>query len=130
MKRNYISTYFIFLLESYIFIRLVDIIYPMSVYSDLDFIQQLFESSHRTRYHIFIIFIGTSLFLFNNILLGKLKIYNLKNVMISSVINYLFLTVLLIVLKVYSLSKLLLGIFSLCISLTNKLINTKLIKDG
>ena len=119
-KKNLII-YFSYLFGSYLFMKLVDKIYTLSVYSDLDYLQQLFKVDHKTRYIFFVIIVGSCLFVFNYFTLIKLKVTNeILSFMSDALFNFLFIFLLLAALRVNNISKILLVIFCITISASKK----------
>ncbi len=120
-KKNLII-YFSYLFGSYLFMKLVDKIYTLSVYSDLDYLQQLFKVDHKTRYIFFVIIVGSCLFVFNYFTLIKLKVNNeILSFMSDALFNFLFIFLLLAALRVNNISKILLVIFCITISASKKI---------
>ena len=120
-KKNLII-YFSYLFGSYLFMKLVDKIYTLSVYSDLDYLQQLFKVDHKTRYIFFVIIVGSCLFVFNYFTLKKLKVTNdILSFMSDALFNFLFIFLLLAALRVNNISKILLVIFCITISASKKI---------
>lgn len=120
-KKNLII-YFSYLFGSYLFMKLVDKIYTLSVYSDLDYLQQLFKVDHKTRYIFFVIIVGSCLFVFNYFTLIKLKVTNeILSFMSDALFNFLFIFLLLAALRVNNISKILLVIFCITISASKKI---------
>ena len=120
-KKNLII-YFSYLFGSYLFMKLVDKIYTLSVYSDLDYLQQLFKVDHKTRYIFFVIIVGSCLFVFNYFTLIKLKDTNeILSFMSDALFNFLFIFLLLAALRVNNISKILLVIFCITISASKKI---------
>lgn len=120
-KKNLII-YFSYLFGSYLFMKLVDKIYTLSVYSDLDYLQQLFKVDHKTRYIFFVIIVGSCLFVFNYFTLIKLKVTNeTLSFMSDALFNFLFIFLLLAALRVNNISKILLVIFCITISASKKI---------
>ena len=102
--------------------KLVDKIYTLSVYSDLDYLQQLFKVDHKTRYIFFVIIVGSCLFVFNYFTLKKLKVTNdILSFMSDALFNFLFIFLLLAALRVNNISKILLVIFCITISASKKI---------
>jgi hypothetical protein len=120
-KKNLII-YFSYLFGSYLFMKLVDKIYTLSVYSDLDYLQQLFKVDHKTRYIFFVIIVGSCLFIFNYFILKKIKVNNeILSFTLDASFNFLFIFLLLAALRVNNISKILLVIFCITISTSKKI---------
>lgn len=122
MNKKNVIIYFFYLFVSYVSMKLIDKIYPLSVYSDLDFLQQLFKVDHQTRYFFFIVIVGSFLFIFNNFILVKLKINSgILSFGLDISFNIIFIFSLLTALKVNNLSKILLVFFCIIIAASKKI---------
>lgn len=106
-----IKNYFLCLIASCLFFFIVDTIYPKSVYSDLDYLQTLFSSSHSVRYYIFIFLFGNLIFI-NNYLLRKIRFNKFTNIAIFIIFNFSIQNLFLIAFRVTNLSTLLLLCFN------------------
>lgn len=122
MNKKNVIIYFFYLFVSYVSMKLIDKIYPLSVYSDLDFLQQLFKVDHQTRYFFFIVIVGSFLFIFNNFILVKLKINSgILSFGLDISFNIIFIFSLLTALRVNNLSKILLVFFCIIIAASKKI---------
>ena len=122
MNKKNVIIYFFYLFVSYVSMKLIDKIYPLSVYSDLDFLQQLFKVDHQTRYFFFIVIVGSFLFIFNNFILIKLKVNNeILSFILDISFNVIFIFLLLTTLRVNNLSKILLVFFCIIIAASKKI---------
>ena len=122
MNKKNVIIYFFYLFVSYAFMKLIDKIYPLSVYSDLDFLQLLFKVDHQTRYFFFVVIVGSFLFIFNNFILIKLKVNNeILSFGLDISFNIILIFSLLTALKVNNLSKILLVFFCIIIAASKKI---------
>jgi len=122
MNKKNLIMYFFYLFVSYAFMKLIDKIYPLSVYSDLDFLQLLFKVDHQTRYFFFVVIVGSFLFIFNNFILIKLKVNNeILSFILDISFNVIFIFLLLTTLRVNNLSKILLVFFCIIIAASKKI---------
>lgn len=122
MNKKNVIIYFFYLFVSYAFMKLIDKIYPLSVYSDLDFLQQLFKVDHQTRYILFVVIVGSFLFIFNKFFVVKLKNNNeILSFVLDISFNVIFIFLLLTALRVNNLSKILLVFFCIIIAASKKI---------
>ena len=107
-------------------IRVIDIVYKNSVYSNLDHLQTLLKTDHKTRYQLFI-FGLTILIMIINLIFLKIKIVKpVVKLITLSCINVLGFNFYFYILKVNNISIILISVLSILLSFLNVYWNKKI----
>ena len=106
-------------------IRVIDIVYKDSIYSNLDYLQTLLKTDHGTRYQLFVFGLAI-LIMIVNLLFLKITILRPVVKLISlSVVNVVGFNFYFYILKVNNVSLILISILSILLSLLNVYLDKK-----
>ena len=107
-------------------IRVIDIVYKDSIYSNLDYLQTLFEIDHGTRYQLFVFALAILIMIINLVFI-EIKIVRPVVKLISlSVVNVMGFNFYFYILKVNNVSLMLISILSILLSFLNIYLDKKI----
>ena len=107
-------------------IRVIDIVYKDSVYSNLDYLQRLLKTDHGTRYQLFVFGLAILIMIINLVFL-KIKIVRPVVKLISlTFINVICFNFYFYILKVNNVSLMLISILSILLSFLNIYLDKKI----
>ena len=106
-------------------IRVIDIVYKDSIYSNLDYLQTLLKTDHGTRYQLFVFGLAILIMIINLLFLKITILRPVVKLISLSVVNVVGFNFYFYILKVNNVSLILISILSILLSLLNVYLDKK-----
>lgn len=107
-------------------IRVIDIVYKDSIYSNLDYLQTLLKTDHGTRYQLFVFGLAILIMIINLLFLKITILRPVVKLISLSVVNVVGFNFYFYILKVNNVSLILISILSILLSLLNVYLDKKI----